>query len=131
MQFTDHSWVVARDQLAAMAVRGRARFGSLGAFIEGDELTQQAQADGLAAQAIPAYLTTKDYWPRLGVSAAGHLRRGEVKIVAGAVDRTERQSFPPLNYAGEERSDDDPTIAAFLYGIALALDESAAVDPKY
>lgn len=128
-QLDARTWDTATEILAAAGDRMRARFGNSGAWVEGTGLAQQASAHGLPSRAVPAWLEHPDYWPRLGVAAAGYIRDGHIKLTDEALAKADRQAFGAVAYRGGERGD-DPTVPAFLYGITLALDESAATDPK-
>lgn len=139
-QLTSAVWSDAIVVLADAAERMRARYGSSGAWIEGEGLAQQAAGHGLEARAVPAWIEAKEYWPRLGVCAMANIRLGHyndaerspmsrVRLTDAAMAKTKRQAFGGLSYRGDERGD-DPTVPAFLYGITMALDETATKDPK-
>lgn len=142
-QFRADCWGEAMAYQIDAAERCRALYGPIGAWVETESLTQQANASGLPARPIPDWITHKDYWPRLVTFANGKIRSffyvdgmsaGQVKMSDDAMEHANRQAFAGVMYGGGERPTDDPKLscetAAFLYGITIALDESAKIDPK-
>lgn len=142
-QFRADCWGEAMEFQVAAAERCRAIYGAIGAWVETEALAQQANASGFPARPIPDWIAHKDYWPRLVTFANGKIRSffyadgvsaGQVKMTDEALAHANRQAFAGANYGGGERPTDDPKraceAAAFLYGITIALDESAKIDPK-
>lgn len=128
-QFTPAFWTQLLGTLEAVRDRVRIRYDNLGVWTEGPSLAQHAAMNGIPARAVPDWLTTTEYWPRLAFSASCFIKGGFVKLTDNAQQKSSKQAFGGISYRGGERGD-DPTVPAFLYGVALALDESAAVDPK-
>jgi hypothetical protein len=129
-QLLPSCWAQANDLQHQLAARCRARFGPSGAWVEGVELAHQAATHGIPARQVPEWIAHKDYWPRLQVAAADFIASSAVRVTDEALAKTRVKPFPALgSYRHQERTD-DPLLPAFLYGVVMALDETAAHDPK-
>jgi hypothetical protein len=76
-------------------------------------------------------LTAAKEWPALCQAAALHVGGGKVTIARAAYERIERSDNPApfrsaLNASFGPRDEEDPTVAAFILGVALGLDETLA-----
>lgn len=128
-QLAPPAWEWVTERLEELRVEYRVRAGSLGAWIEGEVISHQVAGAGVLCRPIPAWLTGKEAWAQIGMAATGYVRSASVKLSPLAVERTKSRALAALTYEGGER-DDDPSTAAFLYGIVIGLDEAAARDPK-
>lgn len=128
-------WVTVEARLAALGARCRPRYGIGGIYAEGAALAAQAAARGAEARPILEHVAKPDYWASLTLTAAHHLNSGSVRLTRLALDKAERGKFGALPVLSHEPRNldpktEDPTIPAWLYGIALALDEAAASPPE-
>ena len=112
----------------------RARFGSLGAWIEdknsGTILLQQAQRRGMPAQAIDSKLTAMGKDER-AINVSGYVHRGNVKYSDHAFNKVSIYKQKSRNHLldqvesfriGDKKSDrEDDLLDTFCYGIAIAL----------
>lgn len=127
----DMSWRRVKVRLDDLNLERRARAGRpLGLWIEGESLAQQASGAGIQARPIPAHLLKPAVWHSICQSTSAFLVRGEVAQTSLAVAAMARRPF--LDAAGVYVGPrpDDPTVAAFLFGIVIALDQTLARDPK-
>lgn len=125
------SWPGVAERLAALHSDRRARTPApLGVFVESEILVPHVLAAGAVPHLVPAHLSSADGWHVLCQSASGQLAQDQVGYTAAA--QAAMQVRPFLSAAGVMAGPrtDDPTVAAFLYGVVLALDEAAARDPK-
>ena len=135
--FRQLTWSRIADALEGYRHECRARFGSMGFFVENTAPARQMAGAGMVATAIPELLATTDYWEAMNLSAAFHIGAGSVKATLRAREKAEqdggedtlnRPILAPLavNYRAKPR-DDDPGVPAWLYGIVLGgLDETGA-----
>lgn len=135
--FAEMTWSVASDKLGRFEHECGARYGSMGLWVENASLAGHIEAAGIAAMPIAKELTGPAYWEALNLSAGFHVGAERVKVTRavmvksiaasdGTGDALNRRVLAPLapNYRLGPR-DDDPTIAAWLYGIMLGLDPTA------
>jgi hypothetical protein len=122
-------WEDLTASLAAARVARRARYGSAGVYVEGEPIAEQARLGGTPAVPVPDHLTTADYWPRLCASASASMQDGAVGYTAEASAGMDRRPFLD-GFRGGPRDPDDPVVPAFLYGVVVGLDPSAAVPPR-
>lgn len=124
------------ERLEAFAKHHRARFGSLGIFIEdkasGTILLQQAARRGWAAHAIDSKLTAMGKDER-AISVSGYVNRGLIKMSHDAYDKTITYKARNGNHflmqvfrfqLGVKDQQDD-LLDAWAYGIAIALGNNA------
>lgn len=124
------SWKTIENRLKYFLVERKSRLNRpTGVFVETELIASQAMASGLAAQSIPPWLVVADAWNQIMQSAATILAKGDVGYTLTAREKMETRPF--LNEAGVVVGPrpEDPTIAAFLFGVILALDPAAARDP--
>jgi hypothetical protein len=129
------SWLPSVFQRAEELSRTcRARYGSLGAFIEdknsGTILLQQARRRGMVAHEIDSKLTAMGKDER-AISVSGYVHRGEVKYSDFAFNKITIYKQKTRNHlvdqvehfrVGDKKSDrDDDALDTFCYGIAIAL----------
>jgi len=124
-------------RLEELAQQCRARYGSLGAFIEdknsGTILLQQARRRGMTAQAIDSKLTAMGKDER-AISVSGYVHRENVKYSDHAFHKTTIYKQKSRNHlldqvenfrVGDKKSDrEDDLIDTFCYGIAIALGDN-------
>jgi hypothetical protein len=122
------------DRLEELARDCRARFGSMGAFIEdknsGTILLQQAQRRGLPVHAIDSKLTAMGKDER-AISVSGYVHRGNVKYSDYAFNKVSIYKQKSRNHLldqvesfrmGDKQSGrEDDALDTFCYGIAIAL----------
>ena len=119
-------------RLNELAVKHKARHGSIGAFIEdkssGTVILQQAQRRGLPATAIDGKLTALGKSER-AISVSGYVHRGNVKISKEAYNKVVTYKGNAKNYlihnvtsfrVGVDNKQDDTT-DAFTYGVSVGL----------
>lgn len=123
------SWNVVRLKLDNLVVERKVRYGVAGMWVEGESLAVQAFNAGIATKHIPHYLTKVELWHTMCQSAASFLSAGDVGYTHRAAESMQQRPFLNASgvYAGPRT--DDPTVAAFLFGIILGLDEVLAKDP--
>jgi hypothetical protein len=124
-------------RLEELAGLYRARFGSLGVWIEdknsGTILLQQAQRRGMRAQAIESKLTAMGKDER-AINVSGYVHRENVKYTDHAFNKVLIYKQKSRNHLldqiesfriGDKQSDrDDDLLDTFCYGIAIALGNS-------
>lgn len=103
-------------------------------WVEGAALAHQALAvleerSLVNSHVIPEHVVSPNSWDMLVLSSAFYMRSGQVKMSQKAFDKTKKQNFGALSFRGGPRTD-DPTIAAFIYGVVLALDPSVSRPPR-
>lgn len=140
---TAQSWLEAAATLNRLCTDRRSRFPvPLGHFVESDTIALQVrERSGVEATPIPPWITDPKNWQAMCQSAAMILEAGEVGYTKVASDQMENRPF--LNeatilagpretsaIANNLQSANTATIAAFIYGLILGLDENAARDPK-
>jgi hypothetical protein len=117
-----------------LAGKCRARFGSLGAYIEdknsGTILLQQARRRGMRVTEIESKLTAMGKDER-AISVSGYVHRGLVKYTEHAFNKTSVYKGKSRNHLldqvesfriGDKKSErEDDLLDTFCYGIALAL----------
>jgi phage terminase large subunit-like protein len=128
------------ERLEQLARQCRARFGSLGVWIEdkvsGTILLQQAEQRGWDANAIDSVLTSVGKSAR-AISVSGYYWRGMVKITGPAYDKqTLFKGITRNHFVGQvvgfspgekdARAQDD-LLDAFVYGISIALGDGAGI----
>lgn len=119
-------WAELSERLSALTAEFHARYGSLGAWVETEALTAQAQIRGLrVARVIPPHLRTPAAWNSLVVGATHYLRDQQVAKLGSVAPRLPADV---QNFRGGPRGE-KPDLPAFLYGIALGLDPAAADKP--
>jgi hypothetical protein len=125
-------------QLEDLARRRRARYGSIGAWIEdknsGTILLQQAQRRGMAARAIDSKLTAMGKDERV-INVSGYVHRENVKYSDFAFNKVTTYKQKSRNHlldqvehfrVGDKKSDrEDDLLDTFCYGIAIALGNQA------
>lgn len=124
------SWTRIYGRMLTYTKTRRARLGRpLPIWIEGETLAMQALSRMVNARMIPLHLTRDEMWHPICQSVSAILSQGMVGYTSEAAALMDDRPF--LNaagvYAGPKT--DDPTIAAFLYGVVLGLDEVLAKDP--
>lgn len=133
-QLTPKFWNTAAERLKVLSAERRARRGSLGIYVESEVLSQHAEGLGYPTMPILEHLVKSEAWPGLVAVAMAHLREGELGMPSELTQRVRSgtASAPAqfLAYRGGERPKDDPTVAAFLYGIVLGLDFAASRPPR-
>lgn len=121
-------------RLEGLSRQCRARFGSVGAFIEdknsGTILLQQVQRRGMKAQAIDLKLTAMGKDER-AINVSGYVHRGNVKYSDHAFNKVSIYKQKSRNHLidqvesfriGDKQSDrEDDALDTFCYGIAIAL----------
>lgn len=127
------AWLRAEAKLDGLARTNRARAASLGLWVETDAMLQAARAEGAgSARLVPKHATARAFWQELGLAAAVQLRAGNVGVTRAALDKRDALAdvapCGALRYNGEDRGD-DATVPAYLYGVALGLDEATARIP--
>jgi phage terminase large subunit-like protein len=123
------------QRLDELAKATRARFGSLGTFIEdkvsGTILLQQAKRRGWKATPIASKLTDLGKDAR-AISVSGYVHRGSVKMSAEAYNRVIQYKEVTRNHllsqvvgyrVGVDAHEDD-LLDTFTYGIAIALGDN-------
>lgn len=124
-------------RLEELSRQCRARFGSVGAFIEdknsGTILLQQAWRRGMQAQAIDSKLTSMGKDER-AINVSGYVHRGNVKYSDYAFNKVSIYKQKSRNHLveqvesfriGDKQSDrEDDALDTFCYGIAIALGNS-------
>ena len=124
-------------RLEELSRQCRARFGSVGAFIEdknsGTILLQQARRRGMRAQAINSKLTAMGKDER-AINVSGYVHRGNVKYSDYAFNKVSIYKQKSRNHLveqvesfriGDKQSDrEDDALDTFCYGIAIALGNS-------
>jgi hypothetical protein len=124
-------------RLEELALLCRARFGSVGAWIEdknsGTILLQQAHRRGMKAHAIESKLTAMGKDER-AINVSGYVYRGNVKYSHHAFNKVTVYKQKSRNHlldqiesfrVGNKKSDrDDDLLDTFCYGIAIALGDS-------
>ena len=124
-------------RLEELSRQCRARFGSVGAFIEdknsGTILLQQARRRGMRAQAIDSKLTAMGKDER-AINVSGYVHRGNVKYSDYAFNKVSIYKQKSRNHLveqvesfriGDKQSDrEDDALDTFCYGIAIALGNS-------
>ncbi len=124
------SWKIVESRLRGLSIERRARYGNLGCYVEGDHLVQHATAAGMPARCVPGHLVTDEMWNVVCQSAAGSLTRGEVGYTAAASEKMDERPFLDALGVHAGPRPDDPTVAAFLFGVVVGLDPVMARDPK-
>lgn len=129
--FAPDTWWSIGETLGRFHVERRARYHTpLGLWIEGEALAAQAFiGGGLDARMIPEYLTKDAIWHSMCQSVAAMLATDQLAMIEQAKASLDRRPF--LNAAGVYAGPrtDDPTVAAFMYGIILGLDVVLSKDP--
>ncbi len=127
----DHeTWDRAAACLDHLVVDRRARYGGGGIWLEYPTLVSQAEHAKMRARLIPRWLTNQEAWHTLAQSAAVFLSRGDVGYTAEAAAKMEKRPFLSESGVSAGLRSDDPTTAAFLYGVVLGLDEALASEPE-
>lgn len=126
------------ENCKALAIKCRARAGSLGVWIEdkasGMVLIQQAERRNLPARAIDSKLTSVGKSER-SISVSGYVYQGLVKFSQAALDKIVNYKDTTRNHLlsqvlgfriGEKTKDmkDDDLLDCFTYGVAIALGDS-------
>jgi hypothetical protein len=125
------------QRLEELAHLCRARFGSLGVWIEdknsGTILLQQAQRRGMRAHAIESKLTAMGKDER-AINVSGYVHRGNVKYTDFAFNKVSIYKRKSRNHLldqiesfriGDKQSErEDDLLDTFCYGIAIALGNS-------
>jgi hypothetical protein len=127
---TRESWGGASLVLASLLSDRRVHSGAhLGLWVEGESLAARAGAVVPDCRPIPVHLTRPEAWHPICQSAASILAEGLVGYTQEAADAMDKRPFLTAAgvYAGPRT--EDPTIAAFLYGVVLGLDPILAEDP--
>jgi hypothetical protein len=126
------SWMRAADRLRTAVRETKSRTPvPLGMFVENHIVAAQVKADaGLDGHVLPDWITANEAWATVCQSCAVSLVRKEVGVTKVAAQRMEQRPF--LNEAGVYAGPrmEDPTVPAFLYGVLVGLDQTAAKDPK-
>lgn len=134
--FSADTWTRVAGQVSALRRRCGARMPpSVVALVEGETLATQANARGCLAVPIPTHLTTQEAWQGLVTVAASHLADGHVKLTKTAwakanSDLNGRAGFAMLPRMHPGPRGEDPTVPAWLYGVALGLDPASARPPQ-
>lgn len=126
----DFSWRRCKLKLDELNVSRRVRSPvPLGLWIEGEALAVQALYSGIEARPLPPHLSKNEAWHPICQSVAGLLAQGQLGYTAAAAEQMDARPF--LDAAGVFAGPrtEDPTIAAFLFGAVLGLDEVLARDP--
>ena len=84
---------------------------------------------GVRCETIYEHLVAADKWTSLCLSTTLAMKGGKVKIAKPADERTKSRAAGFLSFSGGPRGE-DPTVAAFVYGVVLALDPVASVPPR-
>lgn len=135
-------WLEAAATLNRLCTERRSRFPvPLGHFVETDTIAIQVrERSGVEASPIPPWIIDAKNWTAMCQSAAMMLEGGEVGYTKAAYDQMEARPF--LNEASILAGPRDTqntnalqhsntaTVAAFIYGVILGLDENASRDPK-
>lgn len=126
------SWSNAASVLTDLVKERHSRLREpLGLYVETDLLSAQIASYGLLARVIPPWLSSPDAWHQIVQSAAGLLASGNIGYTKRANERMLSRPFlSEAGVAAGPRAPDDPTTAAFLYGIIIALDQAASRNPK-
>jgi hypothetical protein len=128
-------WAEAQRQLLGLAAECRARHGSVGLHVEDESLAAQAEDRGVLTTPIYEHLTARDRWPSLCLTVSLAARGGRVGVTTRAMatarghPRREELFTPALEFRGGPRPE-VPTVPAFVYGVVLALDPTAATPPR-
>lgn len=133
--FSAETWPNVAARVDELRTRCKARQPpSVVALVEGETLAHQANARGCVAVPIPAHLSAPDAWQGLATVAASSLASGEVKLTKtalakAATDLNGRSGFAGLPRRHPGPRSTDPTVPAWLYGVALGLDAASARPP--
>lgn len=119
-------WEVIRDRLDGLAAERGARAGSAGAWVEGEEIASVAGQVWPDVRPIPDPITSPSYWKSLVLVAMHYVRMNLVGRTELVDSKRERRALGALTFQGGSRPEEDPSVAAYLYGVALALDMSIA-----
>lgn len=128
-QLTHETWMRAHAALRSLSLSRRARHGSVGIYVEDEGLVTHAEMRGARATAIYKHLTTPDRWLNLCLSAMQFVKGGMVDRTKAVTNRADERTAGFLNLTAAPRGE-DPTVAAFVYGITLGLDPNASVPPR-
>lgn len=101
-----------------------------GLYVESEMIAAQATGAGIPARPIPKWLTASDAWNQIVQSAANISAQGMIGMLEGTREKMERRPFiTEAGVAAGPRDPEKPEVAAYLYGVVLALDPAAARDP--
>jgi len=134
-QLSPQLWTGIQAQLQSFVTECRALRGSLGIYVEDEAMAVHAEELGVRAEPIYEHLTAKDRWTSLCQIAALAARGGKVGVTSRAMDtarahpKRDELYTPALEFRGGSRPD-VPTVPAFVYGVVLALDPTAATPPR-
>src|SRR5271165_1617847 len=117
-------WTNDQTTLVGFGRACRARYGSMGIYVEDESLAAQAEELGVRCETIYEHLVATDKWTSLCLSTTLAMKGGKVKIAKPADERTKSRAAGFLSFSGGPRGE-DPTVAAFVYGVVLALDPVA------
>lgn len=134
-QLTPRLWTDARSALDGYVGTCRARHGSCGVYVEDESLAVQAESLGTRCEAIYEHLTATDRWTSLCLTVSLAARGGMLGICTRALEtakahpKRDEVYDPALNFRGGPRPE-CPTVPAFVYGVVLGLDPTAATPPR-